>query len=155
MKTKFDIKEKQSLNAFIKLQRASNSLNQYLNKQLKDAGITENQFATLEALLHLGPMCQKTLSEKLLCSPGNMTTVVDNLVKNGHVIREIDPADRRYYQINLTKEGKKLINDLFNTHRQNIILAFEVLSDQEQYILSDYCKRLGTQNLLNNNKEDK
>ena len=84
-----------------------------------------------------------------------MTTVVDNLVKNGHVIREIDPADRRYYQINLTKEGKKLINDLFNTHRQNIILAFEVLSDQEQYILSDYCKRLGTQNLLNNNKEDK
>ena len=155
MKTKFDIKEKQSLNAFIKLQRASNSLNQYLNKQLKDAGITENQFATLEALLHLGPMCQKTLSEKLLCSPGNMTTVVDNLVKNGHVIREIHPADRRYYQINLTKEGKKLINDLFNTHRQNIILAFEVLSDQEQYILSDYCKRLGTQNLLNNNKEDK
>ena len=155
MKTKFDIKEKQSLNAFIKLQRASNSLNQYLNKQLKDAGITENQFATLEALLHLGPMCQKTLSEKLLCSPGNMTTVVDNLVKNGHVIREIDPADRRYYQINLTKEGKKLINDLFNTHRQNIILAFEVLSDQEQYILSDYCKRLGTQNILNNNKEDK
>ncbi|MBT3251741.1 MAG: MarR family transcriptional regulator [Candidatus Marinimicrobia bacterium] len=147
--------EKQSLDAFIKLQRASNSLNHFLNKQLNDAGITENQFGTLEALFHLGPMCQKSISEKLLCSPGNMTTVVDNLVKNGHVIREIDPADRRCHHINLTKEGRVLINELFKTHRQNIILAFEVLTEKEQEVLSEYCKRLGTQKLLNNKKEDK
>lgn len=155
MKTHFNRNEKQSLDAFIKLQRASNSLNQYLNKQLKDAGITENQFATLEALYHLGPMCQKSLSEKLLCSPGNMTTVVDNLEKNGHVIREIDISDRRCHNIKLTTEGEKLIGGLFKTHLENIVSVFEILNEKEQEILSEYCKRLGRQKLLNNKKEDK
>lgn len=61
-------KEIRTLNAFIKLMRATESMNNRLNKHLADADLTVSQFGVLEALLHLGPLNQKSLAEKLLKS---------------------------------------------------------------------------------------
>lgn len=77
--------EQRTLNAFIKLMRATESLNSRLNKHLSDADLTVSQFGTLEALLHLGPLNQRTIGEKLLKSGGNVTMVIDNLERCGHV----------------------------------------------------------------------
>src|SRR5699024_7010704 len=84
-------KEVKTLNAFIKLMRASEAINNRLNRHLADVNLTHSQFGVMEALLHLGPLNQKALAQKLLKSGGNITLVIDNLEKNNWVERHRDP----------------------------------------------------------------
>lgn len=125
--------------------RATNSLNNRLNRQLSDAGLTVSQFGVLEALLHLGPLNQKALGEKLLKSGGNITLVIDNLEKNGWVERHQDPEDRRSMLIHLTNEGEAFISSYFPKHLHHIVSEFEILSDTELKQLGKICKKLGLQ----------
>jgi MarR family 2-MHQ and catechol resistance regulon transcriptional repressor len=137
-------KEQRTLNAFIKLMRASESINNRLNRHLaEEADLTVTQFGVLEALYHLGPLNQKTLGEKLLKSGGNITLVIDNLEKRNFVERQQDPNDRRAMLIHLTKEGESFIASFFPKHLENIKNEFSVLKEKEKEELARLCKKLG------------
>lgn len=135
--------EKETLNAFIKLMRATESLNSRLNRHLAEADLTVSQFGTLEALLHLGPLNQRELGQKLLKSGGNITLVIDNLQKSGMVEKKTDPNDRRAVIISLTPKGKQYIKDFFPQHLAKIHEEFSVLTSQEKQQLADLCKKVG------------
>jgi len=135
--------EVNTLNAFIKLMRSTESLNNRLNKHLAEADLTVSQFGTLEVLLHLGPLNQRAIGEKLLKSGGNVTMVIDNLERCGHVKRKKDPNDRRAVLIHLTKEGEKFIKEFFPKHLEKIKEEFSVLTEEEKKTLAKLCKKLG------------
>lgn len=132
-----------TLNAFIKLMRATESLNSRLNAHLSEANLTVSQFGVLEAVYHLGPLNQKTLGEKLLKSGGNITLVIDNLEKCDFVERHRDPDDRRAMLINLTEKGERFISSYFPRHLAHIREEFDVLTQQEKEELARICKKLG------------
>ncbi len=136
-------KEKRTLNAFIKLMRATESINNRLNRHLADADLTASQFGVMEALWHLGPLNQKSLGEKLLKSGGNITLVIDNLEKCNFVQRHQDPSDRRAMLIHLTEKGKKFIESFFPKHLEQIKEEFAVLTEKEKEELARICKKLG------------
>ncbi len=138
--------EVNTLNAFIKLMRASESINMRLNRHLSDVNLTVSQFGTLEVLHHLGPLNQRSIGEKLLKSGGNITMVIDNLEKQGYVVREKDPSDRRAVLIHLTIEGEKFIRQYFPKHLDRIKEEFSVLSEDEKKTLAEICKKLGLKN---------
>lgn len=135
--------EKSTLNAFIKLMRASESLNGRLSRHLSDANLTVSQFGTLEALLHLGPLNQRELGQKLLKSGGNITLVIDNLQKNGLVEKKTDPNDRRAVIISLTEKGRSFIEEFFPQHLAKIKEEFSCLNNKEKEQLAGICKKLG------------
>jgi MarR family 2-MHQ and catechol resistance regulon transcriptional repressor len=135
--------DKKTLNAFIKLMRASESINSRLSRHLSDANLTLSQFGTLEALLHLGPLNQRDLGRKLLKSGGNITMVIDNLQKSGMVKKETDPSDRRAVIISLTDKGRTYIEEYFPKHLDKIREEFAVLSNKEKDQLAALCKKLG------------
>ena len=135
--------QKDTLNAFIKLMRATESVNQRLCRHLSEADLTVSQFGILEALMHLGPQSQKELGEKLLKSGGNITMVIDNLEKNGFVTRKKNPEDRRALIIDLTFQGKSFIQDFFPKHLEKITEEFDVLDEKEKKELGRICKKLG------------
>jgi MarR family 2-MHQ and catechol resistance regulon transcriptional repressor len=137
--------EVRTLNAFIKLMRASESINNRLNRHLAEQDLTISQFGVLEALLHLGPMNQKALAEKLLKSGGNITLVIDNLEKSGWVERHQNPEDRRSVLIHLTDQGEQLITSYFPKHLKKIMEEFAPLSDDELKQLARLCKKIGIQ----------
>lgn len=135
--------DKTTLNAFIKLMRSVEAVNNRLNRHLAEADLTVSQFGTLEALYHLGPLNQRAIGEKLLKSGGNITMVIDNLEKCGYVERKDDPNDRRAVLIHLTKEGEAFIKEFFPRHLEKIKEEFSVLSDKEKNKLAEICKKLG------------
>src|SRR5690554_627211 len=137
--------EQITLNAFIKLMRATESLNNRLNRHLSEANLTVSQFGTLEVLLHLGPLNQRAIGEKLLKSGGNITMVIDNLERLNYVTRKKDPEDRQAVLIHLTKEGREFIQKFFPKHLEKIKNEFSVLSDEEKKTLADLCRKLGLQ----------
>ena len=136
------IEEINALNAFIKLQRASESVSTRVHAVLPE-GLTITQFGVLEAIYHMGPLCQGELAEKLLRSGGNLTLVVDNLEKAGYVLRERDPADRRFVVVKLTDKGTKFITGLFPKVVSNVTREMAILSSTELLDLSRLCKKIG------------
>lgn len=138
------IEEINALNAFIKLQRASESVSARIHAVLPE-GLTVTQFGVLEALLHIGPLCQSELAEKLLKSGGNLTLVVDNLEKARYVQRERDPADRRFVVVKLTEKGQVFITALFPKVVANVTREMSALSSTELADLGRLCKKIGLQ----------
>ena len=136
------IEQINALNAFIKLQRAADSIFVRAHAALPDK-LTETQFAVLEALLHLGPLCQGELAGKLLKSGGNLTLVVDNLEKAGRVRRDRDPGDRRFVTVSLTDSGRALISDIFPRIAASITREMGALSSTELVDVGRLCKKLG------------
>lgn len=133
-----------ALNAFINLVRATESIVGRLGAKLGRNGLTSAQFGVLEAVYHGGPVCQRALGEKLLRSRGNVTVVVNNLEKRGWIRRERQSGDRRMIRIELTPEGRALIERLFPEHAQEIASAFSILNRDEQEELRRICRKLGT-----------
>ncbi len=132
-----------ALNAFIKLMRATETINARLQAQLAEQGLTMGQLAVLEALNHLGPMHQRDLGRKLLRSDANVTTVLDNLERDGLVERKRLEKDKRFVTVSLTAAGRKLIQKVFPDHAANIAAAFAGLTPAEQEQLAELCKKLG------------
>ena len=136
--------EKRALDAYIKLSRAVNAVSLREGEVMRAAGLTESQFGALEALLHLGPLCQHELAGKVLKSAGNMTTVVDNLERRGLVERRRDGEDRRVVTVHLTASGRDLVRAVFPRVVEVLVDAFSTLSATEQQQLAALCRRLGT-----------
>lgn len=135
--------EIRALDAYIKLMRGTNTLRSRMEALLRKEGLTEVQLGVLEMLLHLGPMHQCDIGEKLLISRANVTLVVDQLAAKGWVRRESDPNDRRSKFVHLTAEGRRKIERLFPGHAARIAEAFSSLSAREVEELGKLAKKLG------------
>jgi MarR family 2-MHQ and catechol resistance regulon transcriptional repressor len=136
-------REVTALDTFIKLVRAADSFTSLSSRLAAEAGLTLSQFGVLEALYHLGPLCQRNLGQKILRSSGNITMVVDNLEKRGLVKRERDSTDRRFITVHLTEKGADLIREIFPRHVREIVDAMSILSLEEQEQLGRLCRRVG------------
>lgn len=132
-----------ALDTFIKLVRATETLNARLQAHLSEEGLTLGQLGALEALLHLGPMCQRALGKKLLRSDANVTTVLDNLERAALIRRERSAQDRRLVYVELTEAGRDLIGRIFPEHARLIAESLSALTAAEQKELARLCKKLG------------
>jgi MarR family 2-MHQ and catechol resistance regulon transcriptional repressor len=135
--------EMRTLDTFIKLTRCTNSLFARLTERNTLGDITPSQFAVLEALYHLGSMTQGEVSAKVLKSGSNMTTVIDNLERDGYVRRERDAKDRRVIHVHLTEAGTSKLEAVLPVHIAALVEEFSVLSASEQQTLAELCKKLG------------
>jgi len=135
--------EVRTLDTFIKLTRCTNSLFTRLSERNTVGDLTPSQFAVLEALFHLGSLTQGEVSTKVLKSGSNMTTVIDNLERDGLVKRERDVKDRRVIHVNLTKTGAAKLESVLPNHIAALVEEFSVLSASEQETMAELCKKLG------------
>ncbi len=131
-----------ALSTFVKLMRATETISAKVHNSLKNERLTISQFGVLEALYHLGPMCQRDLAKKILKTTANLTTVIDNLEKRHLVKRERNEDDRRYYNVVLMENGEKLMKEIFPDHSNRIVQAMTKLTKNEQEQLGMLCKKL-------------
>jgi DNA-binding MarR family transcriptional regulator len=72
------------------------------------------------------------LSRLLMVTGGNVTTVVDQLEKEGLVERLDEPADRRAFRIRLTRSGERMFADMAREHEEWVIGLLSGLSRRDQ-----------------------
>jgi MarR family 2-MHQ and catechol resistance regulon transcriptional repressor len=123
--------------------RASESVTTRIHRHLTDAGLNVSQFGVLEALYHLGPLNQTEIGQKILKSSGNITLVIDNLEKRGLVKRRRSAEDRRFYAVDLTAAGRRLIASIFPRHAAKVLEEMKALTSAEQEELSRLCRKMG------------
>jgi MarR family transcriptional regulator, 2-MHQ and catechol-resistance regulon repressor len=132
-----------SLRAYVKLLRASKAVLSRVEPLLASHGLTATQLGVLEVILHLGPLSQRDLGRKVLTSAGNMTDVIDKLEGRGLVCRSRMPGDRRSVRVDLTADGRSLIEALFPLHAEDIARAMAGLDPDEMAQLDRLLRKLG------------
>ena len=136
--------QERALSAYVKLLRAANTSVAYARVGLEEAGLSQGQFAVLEALYHVGPLYLGDLARRILTSSGNLTLVVDNLEKRGLARRKPHGRDKRFVLAAITPAGRRLIARIFPEHARRITEIMARLTSAEQDALGGLCRRLGT-----------
>lgn len=123
--------------------KAYHSLLGFTEHTLKDSGLGESEFRILEALLHKGPMPVNTIGPKVFLTPGSISVAVDRLLKRGLVTRTGSKEDRRVRVVDLTTQGRKLIEPVFASHGRQIDKLAELLSPKERRQIARGLKTFG------------
>ena len=135
--------ERRALDAYIKLLRGAETALAHTTGDLAARRLTVSQFGVLEALYHLGTLCQRDLAGKLLKSTGNVSIVLKNLEARDLIARERDPQDNRYMRVRITPAGTGLLRELFPGHVRRIVEEMGALTADEQIELGRLCRKLG------------
>jgi MarR family 2-MHQ and catechol resistance regulon transcriptional repressor len=136
-------RQQRALSAYVKLLRASETVHSEATRTLAGEGLSASQFAVLEALYHVGPLCLSDLAHKILKTSGNLTMVVNNLEKSGLVTRQQSAEDRRFISVAVTERGRKLMARIFPVHLERIVELMNHLSPAQQDELGRLCRKLG------------
>ena len=131
------------LKLVVVLSRMSNALSEGLLCSIKEIGLHPTEFALLEVIYHKGPQPIQKIGEKILITSGNMTYVADKLEKKGFVKRASHPKDRRVTILDLTDEGRRIMDDAFPKHHAHIKGLLGELTSSEKEVLLDLAKKLG------------
>lgn len=131
-----------NLKTLIALTRTTNNVHKREYKTIKEGGLTVSQFSVLEVLYHKGDLKVAEIIDKTLSTGGNMTVVIENLVKDGLVTRYKDPEDKRINFISITEKGKDIIDEIFPKHIENINEIFSSLTIEEKQSLIGLLKKL-------------
>ena len=125
------------------LAKCHRALSQIAEGSIQEAGLCLTDFAALESLLHKGPLTITEIQGKVLLASGSMTAAVDRLEKKGLIIRRPAPSDRRAKVLELTSEGRRVVETAFRRHAAELESAMAVLNPSEKRQLHALLKKLG------------
>lgn len=92
--------------------------------QIKVHGFTTTQCYTLLEIDKSGSIPMNALSEKMNLNSSTMTRILDNLVRDGFIVRQKSPEDRRLVLVALSDKGKasaKQLNASVNGYYKKVI----------------------------------
>jgi len=120
---------KQRLRLWLKMLGCTNLVEREVRTRLRrQFNVTLPRFDLMAALeRHPGGLTMGALSKQLMVSNGNVTGVVDRLVKDGLVRRASPPGDRRSYLISLTDDGRRTFSAMAARHESWIAELFDTL----------------------------
>ncbi|MFK5978079.1 MAG: MarR family transcriptional regulator [Rhizobiaceae bacterium] len=126
-----------------RLVRISNHMVQEMSATFARHGLTGAGFDVLATLLRSGPphaLTPNQLLETMMVTSGTMTNRIDQLEKDGLVIRVRNPDDKRSVSIALTQKGKKLIDVAVTAHVETQKRIVSTYSNSEQAALNGLLK---------------
>ncbi|AOO66455.1 MarR family winged helix-turn-helix transcriptional regulator [Sulfurospirillum halorespirans] len=131
-----------SMQVWIQILRAFQKIRAKELKYINASGLSMNQFEILEVLYHRGDLQIGAITKLIESTPGNVTVVVKNLVRDGFIQTLPCSEDSRVRIVSITESGRELIESMFPQHASNLQSYFEVLSDEELIVLYDLLRKL-------------
>jgi len=141
--TPMALETESALKLWVVLSRAHASISAHAVAHAADHGLSLTEFAILEALYHRGRMVLGEIQRRILVSSGGITFLVDRLAEKGLVIRQECPEDRRAKYVSLTREGTRVIREIFPSHAQVLTTAMGGLTSAEQQEATALLRSLG------------
>src|SRR6476469_1892387 len=109
-----------ALKLWVVLNRASRAIADRLRGKLDEEGLSPSEFGVLEVLYSKGRQLVGELGSLILLTSGSMTYVIDKLQERGLVQRRPCPGDRRALHVELTDQGRELIDRIFPQHAAEV-----------------------------------
>ena len=109
--------DRSSVRVWLRLLSCTMAIEKEVQRRFAERGMTLPRFDVLAALDRHGEMNMGALSQALLVSNGNVTQLVQKLVRDGLVEMHKLPADRRTSIVRLTPEGRQIFVKLARAHQ--------------------------------------
>ena len=129
---------------FYQIEQAIKTYRMYAQKQIKSKGlnITIDQWLVLKSLKENPDLNQAELAEKVFKDNASITRIIDLLVKSGYVEREINPNDRRKFNLNITSIGNKILTETHTIVLQNRKTALNSIAENDIQIMSETLQKI-------------
>ncbi len=122
-----------ALRLWLRMLTCTHLVEQRVRSRLRDRfGTTLPRFDLMAQLeRHPGGLKMNALSRLMMVTGGNITSIVDQLAREGLVERLPDPADRRAFRIRLTRAGDRAFAEMAREHEQWVVELFDGLTRRE------------------------
>lgn len=136
--------EQRRIRMWLRMLRTTRSTESRLRDFLRDEFNTTLPRFDVLAALYRAPdgLKMNELSKQLLVSNGNVTGIIERLVKDGWVIRVLVEGDRRAMRVRLTPQGRKQFLKMAAGHKTLVNNLFEGLEHNDLDRLADIYSRL-------------
>ena len=128
-----------SVRLWLRMLACTNRVENFVRQNLQLKFQTTLPRFDLMAQLERAPQGLKMseLSQRMMVTGGNVTGITDGLEKEGLVIRQIDPTDRRVFHVRLSAEGQRQFRRMAAEHEQWVIELFAGMSVKQKNQLVD------------------
>lgn len=128
-----------SLRLWLRILSCTNQIENRIRQNLQAHFDTTLPRFDLMAQLERAPegLKMSELSQRMMVTGGNVTGITDGLEKEGLVVREVDPADRRVFRVKLTPEGQRQFQRMAAEHEQWVVDLFGSLTQKQKKQLFD------------------
>src|SRR3712207_4829261 len=104
----------------------------WVRSRMQEPGMSYARLRLLGTLHCGGPKIMSGISDELGVTRRNVTALVDALEEEGLVRRRPHPTDRRATVIELTDEGCRTMDVLYDEHRRAVAELFVGLSEDDR-----------------------
>lgn len=132
------------LRLWLRMLACTNLIENHVRAKLRsDFDITLPRF-DLMSQLERSPQGLKMgeLSKRMMVTGGNVTGITDQLVREGLVVREDSPKDRRAYIVKLTAEGRRSFRRMAEAHEGWMVALFSGMDEKQRDALYDLLAEL-------------
>lgn len=98
--------------------------------------VSISEMFALGELGDAGTLSQQALADRLGLEKSTVSRLTAGMERRGWLVRERDPANRRYYRLRLTPEGQAATNQIGDRFRATHLTLFEALTPAEREGLS-------------------
>jgi len=144
LETRATVDDHRALRLWLRLLTCSQLIEREVRRRLRERFATTLPRFDLLSQLERNPRGLKMseLSRLLMVTGGNVTGIVDQLVKEGLVERADDAADRRAWRVRLTRAGGKAFGDMAREHEAWVVDLLGGLTRKESEALMQLLARL-------------
>lgn len=136
--------------AFMHLIRAGEEVTRVMNAHFAAHNITHGRFLVMMLLMEKGGQCPRPstpaeLADQASVSRATITGLLDTLERDGYVLRQPDPSDRRQMSVHLTDKGREFMQDILPGHFRLVTSLMSNLSANERQTLSRLLTKVSMQ----------
>jgi MarR family transcriptional regulator, lower aerobic nicotinate degradation pathway regulator len=124
------------------IRRAHQRASAIFDAVMRDFDVTPVQFAALAKLHELGTTSQNLLGRMVAIDPATMFGVAARLAKRGLVRQRPDPSDARLVLLDLTDEGRAIVEGMKSVGAEVSARTLEPLSPEEARQLTRLLARI-------------
>jgi len=128
----------QSLQLIDEFRYVARSIHQRIEQSVEKSGLSSAQYRILMHLFFQEEMSERLqlnpseISKRQGVSPNTISALIRHLEEDELVERNLDPTDRRRFNISLTEDGRDLVRAYAREHLETIGQCFEALTTPER-----------------------
>ena len=110
------------------------------------APLSASAFEALAVIEGAGePLASHVIAERLIVSTASMTSLLDTLERRGLAVRSPHPTDRRKILVDVTTEGRRIVDHMLPVVHATATEAFSGLTEKERQLLIELLTRVRRQ----------
>ena len=115
------------------LDRTARRVKQYAQQKFNELNfnITVDQWLVLKQVYEYDKIKQNELAELLFKDNPTLTRIIDLLCEKALMVRKLHPEDRRSFNVELTREGKKKVEQMMPKIREIRLQAWKGLTEKD------------------------